>query len=342
MDFIPIQKSSKQTSLNLDDFLLIRSANDCIESAKQKPIPEMLFSEFWHQGELCILFADTNVGKSILSVQIADSITSGNQIKGFKMQAIPQVVLYFDFEMSDKQFEKRYSQNYCNHYNFNNKFLRIELNPNLADFENFENNLFQKIQEAVTIFNAKILIVDNLTFLKAQSTETSKEAMPLMKLLKELKQKFSLSILVLAHTPKRNPQNPITKNDLAGSKHISNFADSIFAIGESYQDKAYRYLKQIKSRDTEIVYDSLNVVICKLWQPNNFLMFEMESFDCEQNHLKTIDADQAIELEKAIIDLKIAEPNISNYQIAKQLNTYEMKVKRVLKKLLTTTNTTNT
>ena len=96
--------------------------------------------------------------------------------------------------------------------------------------------------------NAKILIIDNLTYLKTQATETAKEALPLMKLLKELKGKYDLSILALAHTPKRNLSNPISKNDLAGSKHLANFTDSIFAIGESSKDKSLRYLKQIKAR----------------------------------------------------------------------------------------------
>lgn len=332
MEFTPIHPKKAPMKVDLDQYLLIRSANDCLEQAKLKPIPRMLFSEFWHQGELCILFADTNVGKSILSVQIADAISSGNPAKGFKMQASAQVVLYFDFEMSDKQFEKRYSQNYSNHYKFDNRFLRIELNPDLADFDDFENRLFEVIRQAVQLYNAKVIIIDNLTFLKAQSTETSKEAMPLMKMLKELKQRFGLSILVLAHTPKRNPVNPISKNDLAGSKHIANFADSIFAIGESYQDSSLRYIKQIKSRDTEIIYDSQNVLVCRLHQPYNFLLLEPVDYSTENNHLKVIDAQSATELETAIIELKRSQTGISCYEIAKRLNTYEMKVKRVLKK----------
>lgn len=332
MEFTPIHPKKTPMKVDLDQYLLIRSANDCLEQAKLKPIPRMLFSEFWHQGELCILFADTNVGKSILSVQIADAISSGNPAKGFKMQASAQVVLYFDFEMSDKQFEKRYSQNYSNHYKFDNRFLRIELNPDLADFDDFENRLFEVIRQAVQLYNAKVIIIDNLTFLKAQSTETSKEAMPLMKMLKELKQRFGLSILVLAHTPKRNPVNPISKNDLAGSKHIANFADSIFAIGESYQDSTLRYIKQIKSRDTEIIYDSQNVLVCRLHQPHNFLLFEPVDYSTENNHLKVPDAQSATELETAIIELKRSQTGISCYEIAKRLNTYEMKVKRVLKK----------
>lgn len=51
---------------------------------------------------------NTNLGKSILAVQIADSISEGESIRGFKLEAEKQKVLSFDFEMSDKQFEKRY------------------------------------------------------------------------------------------------------------------------------------------------------------------------------------------------------------------------------------------
>jgi len=39
---------------------LVRATNHWIELAKTRPIPKMLFSEFWFEGELCILFADTN------------------------------------------------------------------------------------------------------------------------------------------------------------------------------------------------------------------------------------------------------------------------------------------
>ncbi|NBO50672.1 MAG: hypothetical protein EBU80_13355 [Chitinophagia bacterium] len=83
--------------------------------------------------------------------------------------------------------------------------------------------------------------------------DTAKEALPLMQKLKSLKTKYGLSMLVLAHSPKRSLFNPLTRNDIAGSKHLANFADSIFAIGESAQDKSFRYIKQLKSRAVEIV-----------------------------------------------------------------------------------------
>lgn len=54
----------------------------------------------------------------------------------------------------------------------------------------------------------------------------------MMKLM-NLKKQYGWSLLVIAHTPKRNLSSPITQNDLAGSKKLYNFFDSVVAIGKS-------------------------------------------------------------------------------------------------------------
>lgn len=334
INYTPIQKGLKQDAKTEDanNLLLVRSVNQCINDAKSRPIPKMLFSEFWHEEELCILFADTNLGKSILAVQIANSISKGEAIRGFRLEAQKQVVMYFDFEMSDKQFEKRCSINYANHYVFDNNFLRIEINPDCTDFNDFEKALFEAIENNIVLYDAKILIIDNLTYLKTQATETAKEALPLMKRLKELKIKHNLSILALAHTPKRNLIYPITKNDLAGSKHLSNFADSIFAIGESCKDKSLRYLKQLKARATEVIYDSENIIVSEISQPYNFLAFEFVDFSNEREHLKQPTENEQADLDASILSLKASEPHLDDREIARQLNTNPVKVGRVLKR----------
>jgi hypothetical protein len=108
---------------------LVKPANKWMEESKKRPIPQKLYSDLWYEGELCILYSDTNQGKSILGVQIGDSITKGIAISGFKMEAKKQPVLYFDFELSEKQFEARYSLDFNNHYIFDDLFFRIEINP---------------------------------------------------------------------------------------------------------------------------------------------------------------------------------------------------------------------
>ena len=160
----------------------VMPANNWIEQAEARPIPKMLFSEFWYEGEVCILFADTNLGKSILAVQIANSISRGEPIPAFKLEAEAQKVLYFDFELTDKQFQNRYSKDYQNPYQFSDNLFRIEINPDseVPDGSTFEDYLNKSIEHSIIETGAKILIVDNLTYLSAEN-EKAKNALPLMK-----------------------------------------------------------------------------------------------------------------------------------------------------------------
>ncbi len=302
-----------------NSFFLVRTAGAWMEQAKTRPIPRVLFSEFWHEGELCILFADTNLGKSILAVQIGNSISRGEPIPGFRLEAPAQPILYFDFELSEKQFEARYSNGYTEHYGFNGNFYRAEINPDAEMPEGYggsEELLNQSIETAIVRTGAKVLIIDNLTYLKTE-TEKAQQALPLMKQLKALKQRHGLSILALAHTPKRDATKPISKNDLQGSKMLMNFCDSAFAIGESHADKNSRYLKQIKQRYTESVYDADNVPVCQTTKPCNFLQFELVAYSTEWQHLKkTTDADKEQLKEKA---KEMSTQGKSQRQIAKEL-----------------------
>jgi RecA-family ATPase len=315
----------------------VKTANEWLKLAKTSPIPEMLFGEFWHEGEISILFSDSNLGKSILSVQIADSISMGRQIPGFKLEAKKQPVLYFDFELSPKQFEVRYSikneglKTFENHYSFDDNFKRIEINPEVeipieTTFENFLN---QSLEQSIIETGAKILIIDNITYLKNE-TERSKDALPLMKYLKALKSKYGLSILALAHTPKRDLSRPITQNDLGGSKMLYNFIDSCFAIGQSNTDNNLRYIKQVKARNTQMIYDAENVVICQINKPYNFLAFEFVNFGTEREHLKQITGkDHESNISEA---LELKKQGLSNVQIAKQFGVSEGAVRKWIKK----------
>lgn len=315
----------------------VKTANEWLEQAKTSPIPQMLFGEFWHEGEICILFADSNLGKSILAVQIADSISKGDQIRGFKLESKKQPVLYFDFELSAKQFEARYSVKnetkkvFENHYSFDDFFKRIEINPDaeIPTDSSFENYLNQSLEQSIIETGTKILIIDNITYLRNE-TERAKDALPLMKHLKALKSKYELSILALAHTPKRDLTRPITQNDLQGSKMLYNFIDSCFAIGLSNTDKQMRYIKQIKARNTAMIYDTENVVVCQLDKPSNFLSFQFLDFGAERQHLKQIsDTDRTNRIAEA---QELKKQGRSNVQIAQQFGVSEGAIRKWLKK----------
>ena len=324
------------------DLLEVKTANKWIEQASRRPIPRMLFSEFWFEQELCILFADTNVGKTILAVQIADSISRGQSIPGFKLETKAQKVIYCDFELNDKQFQSRYSRNYEYPYQFSDNFLRVEINPD-ADFPedaSFEFALSNAIERVITDNGAKIVIIDNITYLRHEN-ERAKDALPLMKHLKRLKSKYNLSLLVLAHTPKRDLTKPLTRNDLQGSKVLMNFCDSSFAIGESSSDSSFRYIKMITVRSTEHIYDSYNIMVCQITKPDNFLHFNFLHLDSEYKHLKMVTERDREILEEEVRGCILEDPSISAYAIAKRLcpeekkfSSFKIKILRIYKKII--------
>ncbi|MBK9215677.1 MAG: AAA family ATPase [Chloracidobacterium sp.] len=312
--------------------------------AKTRPIPKTLFDEFWFENELCILFADTGKGKSILAVQIGESIASGQAIKGFTQTALTQKVLYFDFELSDKQFESRYSEKpangdyHTNHFVFSPNLFRLEINPDadLPQSIKFEDFLIQSIEDRLKETGAKVLILDNITYLRSD-TERAKDALPLMKELKRLKTQYDLSLLALAHTPKRDLSRPITVNDLSGSKMLSNFADSIFAIGESQKDHIIRYLKQIKTRSSETIYHADNVCICQIEKPSNFLQFQFLNFGKEKEHLLEVSQKDKDALIQKAHDLH--SQGKTQREIANELSVSLGKVNKMLKTILVKTAT---
>jgi len=58
-----------QQETNQQHLLIIKTANQWMDEANNRKVPKMLFGKFWYEGEVCILFADSNLGKSIFIKQ---------------------------------------------------------------------------------------------------------------------------------------------------------------------------------------------------------------------------------------------------------------------------------
>ena len=64
-----------------------------------------------------------------------------------------------------------------------------------------------------------------------------------MRKLKHLKDELGIAVLALAHPPKIPRNEVLTVNHLGDSKHLSNLADVVFAIGRSSLGYDWCYLK---------------------------------------------------------------------------------------------------
>ena len=153
---------------------------------------------------------------------------------------------------------------------------------------NEEQKILAHIEEAMLKLRCKVAIIDNLTYLCNSSDKGVDAGIFMMKLM-NLKKRYGWSLLIIAHTPKRSLTSPITQNDLAGSKKLYNFFDSVFAIGKSAKDARLRYVKQLKVRAGEFRYDSDNVLVYEIEKTDGYVHFVFKEFASEYSHLREPD-----------------------------------------------------
>ncbi len=254
--------------------LSIKTANRSVEDALKMPDPVDLYHGLLNEGEVACLFADSNAGKSIFAVQMGDHISRYRK------------VLYVDCELSEKQFQLRYTSKELGfRYVFSDNFYRAEIDPEHIGVQNYEEAIIKDIEEAAIQTDSRIVIIDNLTYLCNSSEKGDVAGLFMMKLI-ALKKKHSLTLLIISHTPKRNLSNPISQNDLAGSKKLYNFFDNVFAIGQSAKDKRIKFVKQVKVRASEYIYDSDNVIIYEITNDGGYVHFLHKGYGKESDHLR--------------------------------------------------------
>ena len=297
--------------------LSVKPANDWIVDSLNSPDPKTFFHDLIVQYENTVIFAASNVGKSILAIQIAEHI------------ARTEKILYIDLELSSKQFQMRYTDTSTGEVHiFPSNFIRAEIDPELIMGADLEQEILDSIEEAA-LQGISYFVVDNLTFICNDSEKGATAGSFMMKLI-SLKKKYNLTIIVIAHTPKRRGYDPITQSDLAGSAKLMNFFDAGIALARSARDNNLRYLKQVKVRTGEYQYDSDNVIIYDVIKDNGFLRFELQDYGKEEDHLKNGDSSEDLEEIEDILKLQAQDKSLRD--IARILGISLGKVQRRLKK----------
>lgn len=293
--------------------LSIKAANEWIQDSLKRPDPKMYFNNLIVQYENTVIFAASNVGKSILATQIAEDI------------AKTEKVLYVDLELSSKQFQMRYTDSATRKvHQFPANFKRAEIDPEFMVGAHLEQETLDSIEEAANQ-GIRFFVIDNLTFI-CQGTESGAKAGLFMKQLIRLKKKYGLTTIVIAHTPKRRGWKPITQNDLAGSSKLINFFDAGIALARSANDTNLRYLKQVKVRTGEFQYDEDNVLLMDVNKDDGFLKFDVLGTGREEDHLNALEGGEIAD--ELITILKMQKEGMTVREIAEVLNIGKSSVQR--------------
>ena len=293
--------------------LTIKEANDWIAKSLETPDPRVYFNDLIVEYENTVIFAQSNLGKSILAVQIAEDI------------AKVEKVLYVDLELSSKQFQMRYCDPLTGKAHvFPANFTRAEIDPELMLGTDLEQEILDSIEKAA-VEGFRFFVIDNITFI-CNGAESGIKAGNFMKQLVRLKKKYGLTTIVIAHTPKRRGWKPITQNDLAGSAKLINFFDAGIALARSANDCNLRYLKQVKVRTGEFLYDSDNVLILDVNKDDGYLKFDVVGCGREEDHLSVLGGSETA---NEVIDiLTMQRDGMTVRQIAEAMNIGKSTVQR--------------
>ena len=227
--------------------------------------PKKIFGSCWAENEMAFLFAEDGAGKSIMAKQIACAIATGTSVApDFPNELTAQPVALFDVELSDYQFNSRYPEGLPENF----KRLTFSEDQQAALAKANVDFVVEQIELASNQYNAKVIIMDNLSALMSMVDLTKTDhAIQLMGSLNDLKRK-GFSILIIDHC--RKPMNSandfktISKHDLQGSKMKTNLVDSVFSIGKSCLGERFRYIKALKIRSYQMEFTAKEVATMEL------------------------------------------------------------------------------
>lgn len=307
------------------DFIMGQSLNSMMMEEQRKPVPEILWggdgngNALWFENEFAILFGRTNTGKSLYAVQIAEHISG----------ELGKTVLYLDLELSMKQFQERYTSRDGELHIWPDNLHRPDLSM-IGDGLYDSGRFLPLIRRMMAKVNARVLLLDNLTFLVNNGGMKAEDVKPICQEFCNWA-KEGYSILVVNHTPKIQPFTPLDINHCLGSSMLTNFVQSVFAIGtDSSNPSTGRYVKQLKSRNGRIVWDGNHVIpyvidktldptMLRFIQPAQLHQTGMETSTPTQTARECDllrDADN-MQLEQI---RKLHEQGMSNRKIAEKLN----------------------
>ena len=118
--------------------------------------------------------------------------------------------LYLDLELSKKQFQKRYTNERNETFNFPDNLYRIDFaRMTKAPKElSYVDYFFQSLTPIIEKYEAKVIFLDNLTKLAAGDTDSAKAAIPILEQLNKLKSQYDLTVIILEHNKKSGSKSP--------------------------------------------------------------------------------------------------------------------------------------
>lgn len=306
-----------------ENCFIVETANKALADGLAEKPARRLFGDFIFEAEVTICFADSNIGKSILCMQIADGISKGQPIiAGMPNEAGAMRVGYIDFELKARQFARRYSDYSTGEiHEFNDNLLRIRVKRPKCKGSELVATYIAHLREIIQEHKIEMLMLDNLTAMVGDMTK-GEDAQDVITSLQELAEE-GVTILVISHPKKGVSKGEdlnkygLQKDDMLGSSVLGHLTDAMFALGQNAAEHDVVYAKNLKDRNTA---KSDAVAVFERSKEGAFLGFTFKEWSTESKQTKKMSEEDQERLKIEIKHLYYSEGVTNVAEITRRVN----------------------
>lgn len=233
-----------QLPLIFKDRFIVSSFSDLAINANSLPAIRKIWGCYVLENSLTIFPSERGIGKTYLMLQLAIKVAGDDN--SFCNEVIEHHgdVLYINLELSDATMGKRIQKlNESQSSKSKYKAHIVKFDGNLI--ANLE-NIIKTIKELKPI----LVIIDNLRAAGSHiDNEKNKAVVGFIQSLQKIITEYNCAIILVHHT-KKGTRNQYLNSDMqSGAGALTDLADADFLMGRSCQDKDYRLVKRLKSRN---------------------------------------------------------------------------------------------
>ena len=224
-----------------------------VQSFLDRDLPEVQYicDEILLESGTTGIAGMSNVGKSILALQLAISISMGVPFMGQFVVPKPRKVLFIQFEMLDQMVQERLSKGIkalvdiyptCEEY--------LVQNLKIASFEDKRlfDDAYGTIEKNLMTANYDVLVIDNLYTSSNIAMDKNDKLQELLARITELKLKYKIAMVMVSHHKKMAEKQPLDHFMVFGGSTYVNWLDNLIQVANTGRSKDLKVFKITKTR----------------------------------------------------------------------------------------------
>ncbi len=198
-------------------------------------MPEPIIDDLFFEKDIMGLAGGTNVGKSVMSLQLSTCLALGVPFLGFRIPK-PRKVMHVQFELKDESFKQlieRTAMHFVDKYPVEAERFEQNLSILSSGQDNVFTDKWEEMDANLTFDPCEVLVVDNLYTSTNKNVSKNDDVMDLLRTMVNLKNKHKVAILIVSHHKKIGEASPLDVSMMLGGSAYTNHLDGIVQLASS-------------------------------------------------------------------------------------------------------------